>query len=100
MPEVNCLASSTWTSLQPLSGEIRVAASPPFADSVSVHVRENSRRVVSVPAPLFLGHTVCAISVGVISCVSDAFIPAVQHPSKGPGDSVGLPGADSSEEPW
>lgn len=46
-------------------------------DLVSVHIGENSKRVFCIPAPLFLGHTVCAISVGVISFVSDAFIPAV-----------------------
>lgn len=67
---------------------------------MSVHIGENSKRVFSTPVPLFLGHTVCAISVGVISFVSDAFIPAVRHPSRGLGTALAFPGADSSEEPW
>lgn len=36
-----------------------------MADLVPVHIGENSKRVFYIPALLFLGHTVCAISVGV-----------------------------------
>lgn len=59
----------------------------PFAetgDLVSVHIRENSKRVFSILISLFLGQPVCA-SVGVINFMSEAFIPAVQHPSRARG---------------
>lgn len=36
-----------------------------MADLVPVRIGENSKRVFYIPALLFLGHTVCAISVGV-----------------------------------
>lgn len=90
-------------SIQALSGEIRVDASSCLL-KLMIWCLSASGRILkgffSIPVPLFLGHTVCAISVGVISFVSDAFIPAVQHPSRGLGTALGFPRADSGEEPW
>lgn len=42
----------------------------------------------------------CAISVVVISFVSEAFLPAVRHPARGLGTALASRGAGSGEEPW